>query len=245
MEHSALRERDLTTDLESGGTTSEEDGSKESVSGVRPVKKLLGRVWNGVMNFDGSIKSEDCVSSCNYMPNPGEVFTENLELLTDKKSEGEETVGLVEKKMVKEKRKKASSKKPPRPPRGPSLDAADQKLVREISELAMLKRARNERMKELKKMKATKTSSSNSNLLAMIITILFCFVIIFQGMCSRNSSRVSFEGSPESAAAATNGGLISVQYYKNFSANSSGPGSSLVEKVSGSDPEEEVSRVAG
>jgi hypothetical protein len=60
------------------------------------------------------------------------------------------------------------------------LDAADQKLIKEISELAMLKRARIERMKALKKVKATK-ASSNSNLFAMVFTILFCLVILFQG----------------------------------------------------------------
>ncbi|KAL3634666.1 hypothetical protein CASFOL_021720 [Castilleja foliolosa] len=82
--------------------------------------------------------------------------------------------------------------KPPRPPRGLSLDAADQKLIREISELAMLKRARIERMKALKKMKAAKAAaggsgSSNGNFIAMVFTILFCVVIIFQGC---NPSRI-------------------------------------------------------
>ncbi|KAF8392710.1 hypothetical protein HHK36_023059 [Tetracentron sinense] len=227
MDHMASRGRDFAVDLENGGTTSEEDGSKDTVSSVRKAKKMLGRLRSGFVSFDGSIKGEDGGSSYNNMPNSGEVSAENVELLTDKTSEGEETLSLVEKKTVKEKRKKTNSKrppKPPRPPRGPSLDAADQKLVREISELAMMKRARIERMKALKKMKAAKSSSSNSTLIAMVITILFCLVIIFQGIHSRSSSHVSFQGSPQSAV--TKGGLISVQYYNNLSASdTNGPGS--------------------
>ncbi|KAL0299851.1 UNVERIFIED_CONTAM: hypothetical protein Scaly_2569100 [Sesamum calycinum] len=95
------------------------------------------------------------------------------------------------KKTKKEKRFSMSAKKPPkppRPPRGLSLDAADQKLIKEISELARIKRARIERMKVLKRMKAAKVSSasasSSGNLIAMLFTILFCIVIIFQGNAS-------------------------------------------------------------
>lgn len=87
-----------------------------------------------------------------------------------------------------ENRKSTSAKKPtkpPRPPRGLSLDAADQKLIKELSELAMIKRARIERMKALKKMKEAKASSisasSSGNLMAILFTLLFCVVIIFQG----------------------------------------------------------------
>ncbi|KAF8387677.1 hypothetical protein HHK36_026331 [Tetracentron sinense] len=244
MDHTASRERDLAVDLESGGTTNEENGSKYSVLGIRQAKKLLGKVWSGSISFDGSIEGEDGESSCNNVPNSGEVCTENV-LLTDRMSEGEERVGLVEK-SVKEKRKKTNSKrppKPPRPPRGPLLDAVDQKLVREITELAMLKRARIERMKASKKLKAAKASSSSSTLFAMVITIIFCLVIIIQGICSRSSSGESFQGSPQ-APVVTKGGLISVQYYNNLSAtNTNGPGSGspyLVEQVSGSVPQEDV-----
>uniref|UniRef100_A0A7N0VHX3 Uncharacterized protein n=1 Tax=Kalanchoe fedtschenkoi TaxID=63787 RepID=A0A7N0VHX3_KALFE len=56
------------------------------------------------------------------------------------------------------------------------------KFVREVSELAMMKRARIERMKILKQKKADKRSSSLGNILAMLITLIFCFVIIFQGL---------------------------------------------------------------
>lgn len=71
--------------------------------------------------------------------------------------------------------------KPPRPPKGPSLDAADQKLVREIVEFARRKRARIEQIKAAKKTKATKSSSVQSGISAMIFTLLFFCVIIFQG----------------------------------------------------------------
>ncbi|GER43976.1 hypothetical protein STAS_20856 [Striga asiatica] len=89
----------------------------------------------------------------------------------------------------KEKRFSMSAKKPPkppRPPRGLSLDAADQKLIKEISELAMIKRARIERMRALKKMRAgakasSGASSSSGNLIAMLFTVVFCIVVIFQG----------------------------------------------------------------
>lgn len=104
-----------------------------------------------------------------------------------------EDMDSAERKVVKENRKKTSTNKkaskPPRPPRGPSLDVADQKLIKEIAELAMLKRIRIERVKALKKMKATKPSSSSSNnsLFAMIFTIIFCLVIVLQGINLANS----------------------------------------------------------
>lgn len=223
MVHIAPRDRDFAVDLESGRTTCREDGS---------------------------IKCEDDVNLCGDVLNSGGVFLENAKVVIDKKLDGEEAMDLVEKKTVKEKRKKTSNKKPPkppRPPRGPSLDAADQKLIREISELAMLKRARIERVKALKKMKATKASSSNSNLFAMVFTILFCLVIVFQGMSSSRSSSLAFPGSPESAVG-TEGSFISVQYFQNVSASdTNGPDSSsptLVEQVSGSDLQEKVRRLA-
>ncbi|XP_042514443.1 uncharacterized protein LOC122089072 [Macadamia integrifolia] len=238
----ALSEKDLFIDLECGGTTSEEEGNNEQYTGAKPTKKLLGRAWDGFVSFDGAIKNEDAnASSC------ADVCPENSDMLTDKKS-GEESLGLGENKMVKEKRKKTSAKKPPkppRPPRGPSLDAADMKLIREISELAMLKRARIERMKALKKMKASKASSSSSNVCAMVITILFCLVMLFQGMCSKScSSSVSFQGSPETAI-----GVIAVQYNKTLPASDANGTNNLspnfVEQVAGSAPGEEVSRASG
>lgn len=115
----------------------------------------------------------------------GEGFPEDVKLLIDTKVEREDTVDVVEKKKIgKEKFKKSSSKKPPKPPlppRGVSLDAADQKLIKEIAQIAMIKRLRIERMKALRKMKAVKgSSSSNGNLFAMLFTMLFCLIILFQ-----------------------------------------------------------------
>ncbi|KAG8372851.1 hypothetical protein BUALT_Bualt12G0109900 [Buddleja alternifolia] len=121
----------------------------------------------------------------------------------------------------KEKRKSMSAKKhpkPPRPPRGLSLDAADQKLIKEISELAMIKRARIERMKALKRTKEVKalsvSASSSGNFVALLFTVLFCIVIIFQGCHSsgvslRNNSAIVNPGSPNSNEAST-GNIIAV-----------------------------------
>ncbi|KAL3829319.1 hypothetical protein ACJIZ3_018121 [Penstemon smallii] len=131
----------------------------------------------------------------------------------------------------KEKRKSTSAKKPPKPPRPPrgfSLDAADQKLIKEITELAMIKRARNERMKALKKMKASKHSSvstsSSGNMIAMLFTILFCIVIIFQAMLSSlgcHSSGISQRNSSgDISRLSTKGNIIAVQDQWNLSTTS-------------------------
>ncbi|ESQ48217.1 hypothetical protein EUTSA_v10021463mg [Eutrema salsugineum] len=141
---------------------------------------------------------------------------------------GEETVGLLEgdtspvqcaiskpgwgRSDRKEKRKKSASK-PPRPPRGPSLDAADQKLIREIAELAMLKRARIERMRALKKSRAAKAASAASslgNVLATLLTAIFFFVLVFQGLSPRAAA--SSGKSPLVDAGKASGGFVSVQY---------------------------------
>ncbi|KAK4433856.1 hypothetical protein Salat_0548300 [Sesamum alatum] len=155
------------------------------------------------------------------------------------------------KKTKKEKRLSMSAKKPPkppRPPRGLSLDAADQKLIKEISELARIKRARIERMKLLKRMKAAKASSSASasssgNFIAMLFTILFCMVIIFQGchplgILPRNSSSIGVLSSAKSNGA-TEGNIVIVHEQWNISASGvplSGVESpSLPELIPGSD----------
>lgn len=177
MDHIILKDRDFEVDLENGARASDEDQSKETVSGVRKqAKELLAKIC-GIF-VDGTMKGENGLNLCPDGPNSNGVIGEQVKL------DGERTVGHVGKKVVKEKRKKMSNKKaskPPRPPKGPSLDAADQKLIKEIMELAMLKRARAEQMKAMKKMKAAKASSSNSYVFAMVFTILFCLVIIFQG----------------------------------------------------------------
>ncbi|KAF8724336.1 hypothetical protein HU200_021367 [Digitaria exilis] len=130
-------------------------------------------------------------------------------------SEGEINVGLLDK-SAGNKQKKKWSKKPPRPPRPPTaspLDPADQKLISELSELAVLKRARIERMKALKKMKNSKPASSIGNMVALIITIIFCFFILWQGVFSRHGASISFLR-PSISSVGTHGGLISIQIYK-------------------------------
>uniref|UniRef100_A0A5B7BLA5 Transmembrane protein n=1 Tax=Davidia involucrata TaxID=16924 RepID=A0A5B7BLA5_DAVIN len=242
MDNITSKERDLAVDLESGEITSEEDTSKDLISGNRQAKNLLTRVVSGLLGFKGLVGGQSGVNSCSNLGKFSEVAVENVELLPDKnlvEEDSGEHVAIMDKNRVKEKRKKTNYKKapkPPRPPKGPSLDAADLKLVKEISELAMKKRARIERMKALKNMKAS-SSSSNSSVPAMVITLLFCLVILFQGLCSRSSSSESFHGSPEPAVVTQD--LISVQFYNNLSTSDSTGHSSespnSVEQASGSE----------
>ncbi|KAF3456381.1 hypothetical protein FNV43_RR01031 [Rhamnella rubrinervis] len=245
MDYTSSKQKEFEVDLESGvvGSSDEDSSNTPASSAKGQSKTLLTKFCGGIV--DGLIKVDDSVG-CGHASNTNGISHHNVMVL-----DGDEVVDHVKKTAVKEKRKKSSNKKPPkppRPPRGPSLDAADQKLIKEISEIAMLKRARTERMKALKKMKAAKTSSSNSNVFAMVFTILFCLVIIFQGISSRRSSTLSFQGSPVSSGA-TEDGLISVQFYSNPSASTPhGPGSespNLMEQVAGSDPPEKLRRFAG
>ncbi|KAJ4825098.1 hypothetical protein Tsubulata_016810 [Turnera subulata] len=174
-------------DMENGVTSSENDDEVVQVLRLdgNAAKKKLGRLRSGSLaesgRSSGGLNSiEDGLSSC-----------ENLEILVGKMREKE--TSIMEKKMVKEKRKQKSSpkppSKPPRPPGGLSLQPADISIVREISELARLKHARNERLKALRKKRAEKASSASSstNILAMVITILFFLVIIFQGIVAVES----------------------------------------------------------
>ncbi|CAH8337072.1 unnamed protein product [Eruca vesicaria subsp. sativa] len=176
---------------------------------------------------------------------------------------GEETLGSVEndaspvqcafskpewgRSERKDKRKKSASK-PPRPPRGPSLDAADQKLVREIAELAMLKRARVERMRALKKSREAKAASSASslgNVFATLLTAIFFFVLVFQGLSPRASA---------SSGEKANVGFVPVQYVGNPSANEPDGGyagpviaqrfPNLLKPVSGLENEKKMNRVS-
>ncbi|KAI3872275.1 hypothetical protein MKX03_021397 [Papaver bracteatum] len=253
-------QNEVLIDLESGGSEEEavviannKEQQQEPIASK--ARNLLDKVWNGILasSIDlitggGGDGGKNTVSNGD-LENGGEVDKRCLL----QGGGGEDTLSpllVVKKKESKKSKTKVSAPKPPRPPRGPSLDAADQKLIREISELAMLKRARIERMRAHKKMKASKSASSNSNMYAMIITVMFCLVIIVQGLSSRGSSQLSFQGSPQSAVAMRGGKLISVQYFKNKSApGTDGPGSaspSLVEQVSGPGANEEgKTRVAG
>ncbi|XVF66083.1 hypothetical protein PTKIN_Ptkin10aG0005700 [Pterospermum kingtungense] len=177
----APRYKDLELGLENGVTVCEEE--EYSIIPISGVKKkaqlLLAKVKGGFAEG-----SDDRVSLSGDDSNSGGVYVGNLQVMTSMNVEGQESKNVKENKLVKEKRKSLGHKKPPRPPRAPSLDAADQKLIREIAELARLKRARIERMKALKKMKAAKATSSNSNIFAMVFTVIFCLVIMFQGNIS-------------------------------------------------------------
>lgn len=176
MDRSDSEENDSIVDLESGETTSEGDGVKNMNKSSMRAKK--GRLRNGHIGFDKPIWDTNGFSSSKNLLLSGE----NLEILVGEE-EGR-AVNMAEMKMEKEKRKKMNSNKPPKPPRppnGPLLDAADMKLVKEISELARMRRARIEQRREMKKMRKDKASSSNTNLIALVITFLFCLVIIFQG----------------------------------------------------------------
>ncbi|KAL9240620.1 hypothetical protein vseg_014817 [Gypsophila vaccaria] len=131
--------------------------------------------------------------------------------------EGNKESRDVGRKVVKEKPKAVSAKKkhpkPPRPPRGMSLDSTDQKLIKELHELARVKRARAERMKALKKAKESKPSSSKNQLFATLLTILFCAVLLLQGISSRTSPSTSIRGTPFSSEIVRQHNIISVQQH--------------------------------
>lgn len=217
MEYNNSKEKEVVVDIDCGGASGGADTRTGPNSGRKRRKKLLNKITSGVLGLNGSTKDE--ASS-----NPGGLvkdFHEAVELLIDKgpdDRQSHELLPLIEKKHEKERRKTGKSKKaaakPPRPPKGPSLDAADMKFVREISEHATKKRERIEQMKALKKMKAAKKSSpsSTTTISAMIVTILFFLVIIFQGLSSNKSLTETSLGTPEPAIETES--LISVEFYK-------------------------------
>ncbi|KAJ7977850.1 putative Transmembrane protein [Quillaja saponaria] len=162
------RESDDLVDLENGETSREDGGKHSNIS--------LGRLRSGHLTFDGFKRGGDGSSSSDY--------SENLEMLED---EVEKKAVCSVGKLTKDKWKKGSSKKPskpPLPPVGSSLDASDMLLVREISELTKIRHAKIERLKLLKKMRGDKSSSSSVSLFALIVTILFCVIILSQGIIS-------------------------------------------------------------
>ncbi|GMJ05428.1 hypothetical protein HRI_004212000 [Hibiscus trionum] len=192
--------------------------------------------------------SDSRVSLSGDASNSGRVYMENSRSVM-----GQESKDAKECKSGKEKRKSLGNKKPPkppRPPRAPSLDAADQKLIREIAELARLKRARIERMKALKRSKAAKPTSpstSSSNMFATVFTVIFCLVILFQGMSS-GGTPTSYQGSPLPAGAAQ-GGPSTHQFSGNPSASFPNQPVSespyLVEQVAGLEGEQKLGRFSG
>uniref|UniRef100_A0A0D9V016 Transmembrane protein n=1 Tax=Leersia perrieri TaxID=77586 RepID=A0A0D9V016_9ORYZ len=208
MESKEGHDRDVLVDLEKGNCLLMRVDSNGADVNLIPgqSKAVLNGSWNDLVAMKDDLHMPCCSShSQDFAAKIGE----------DKTSDGEMKVGLLDKSMG-EKEKKKRSKKPPRPPRPPStspLDAADQKLISELSELAMLKRARVERMKALKKMKNSKPASSIGNMVALIITVIFCLVILWQGVFSRHVASISFHGPPISSVR-SHGSLISIHFYK-------------------------------
>lgn len=183
MEVQEVCDQDMLVDLEKGNCLL----PKEDNSGMK-VNSIAGHARTKPhSSYDDLVALKDdkshhiscCSSHCrDSTGKSGEPMT----------SEGEMKVGLLDKSAA-DKEKKKWYKKPPRPPRPPitsPLDPADQKLISELSELAVLKRARIERMKALKKMKNSKPASFIGNLVALSITVIFCFFILWQGITTGN-----------------------------------------------------------
>ncbi|MED6220432.1 hypothetical protein PIB30_044754 [Stylosanthes scabra] len=246
MDQINANDKENEVDLESGLPLLRDDESKNvsSPGTSNQGKKLFAKVSDGLVG--GSLRGEELPSFHLNESNLSQVSVD-LPKVANKATMGQDSAD-AEKTPLKEKRKKSSKKppRPPRPPKAPELDAADYKLIREITELAMLKRARIERMKALKKMKAAKAaspSSSNASILAMILTLIFCIVIIFHGISSGKGTVATFQGSPLSTAG--EGGLISVQYQLTPPAiepNAPGSESKFVQQVTGSDLAEKLKR---
>lgn len=162
MENLTSKDGYFDTDLEMGGACNNLD-----LSGGEAIENNEG------------IKFEERVSPSITMSCGGDDGESVKLMVVDERKEG-----VMEKKIVKERPKGMSAKKPPkppRPPRGLSLDSADQKLIRELHELAKLKRARVERMKAMKKAKEARVASSKNQLFATLLTVLFCLVVLLQG----------------------------------------------------------------
>ncbi|KAL8120327.1 uncharacterized protein LOC141724701 isoform X2 [Apium graveolens] len=225
MDQHYPKERDFGIDLEAGDTTSDQTERADNVLAANLGRNLFNKLCHGSVSVNppGKAGNGASLGSTNGVASPEEV-----KLLVDEKVQ-EEVVDMRDN-IGKEKRKTVSANKPPkppRPPRGLSLDAYDQKLIKEIAQLAMMKRARIERIKALKKIKTAKASSSSGgSLFAMLFTIVFCLVILFQGVSSR-SSVTSFPGSPESAKIAEDGSLLNGNYWHSSMINTNvlSPGS--------------------
>lgn len=184
MDKHPAKERDFGVDLEAGDTAGDQTERADNILASSLERNFFNKLCQGSVNVDALGKAGNGVSLGSS--NGGVTSPEEVKLLVDEKLQVEEVVDLKENYIGKEKRKTKSAKKPPkppRPPRGLSLDAYDQKLIKEIAQLAMMKRVRIERIKALKKIKAAKASSSSSgSLFAMLFTIVFCLVILFQGI---------------------------------------------------------------
>lgn len=178
MDCKYYREIHLDIDLESGGTdtSSDENGGNDSNLGLKRPNKLLSRLRSGHLsskNSDGSGPSKSSLSS-----------DEALNLLVSGMRRKTEDFGDTIRDKKKNKMGYKQHSKPPRHPRSPSLDSVDMKLVQEISEHSRLRHAKIERTKALMKRKVDNSSSLSSynyDMVAMVVTIVFFFVIIYQG----------------------------------------------------------------
>lgn len=176
MENVTSKDGYYETDLEMGGACNNIDINGGEANGNHRMKELYSEGSNGGVKFEERLTSS-IGTSCGD-------DAEKVKLMVVEEKSGD----VLEKKVVKERPKAMSAKKPPkppRPPRGLSLDSSDQKLIRELHELAKLKRARVERMKAWKKAKETKVASSKNQLFATLLTVLFCLVVLFQGKFHR------------------------------------------------------------
>jgi hypothetical protein len=178
-----MESKDALIDLESGSCNlvSELSNGVDASSTVGQARTAHNGTWNGSMGANEGVRGDGSPHMGSSPPASDASSTKNGD---DRKSEGDEKLGLLDSSGA-EKTKKKRSKKPPRPPRPPTptpLDISDQKLLNELNEIAVLKRARIERMKALKKMKNAKEGSSSTNLCPLIITIIFCVVILWQGI---------------------------------------------------------------
>lgn len=174
---------DRDVDLESGGLVRESNESEIQEASGDHSGRLLHRSWSG--GLLGEQINNESVSHQEGLHSNGKATTtddisvkDNSEITEVQSTKLKDNKGNPRgKKSSKEKLKKPKPSKPPRPPKGPSLDPADIKLVKEISEMTVRKHKRMERLRSLKKIKDR--SSSKTNIVAMGITILFFFIIIF------------------------------------------------------------------
>lgn len=187
-----VNESDPIGDIESTGSECKDEPINEHVTNNKRGKNVR-RTLVGALSCEGSDDGEDSSKfNMNLVAISDDEYND-IESSINNKSEAEkrEHVPLIGKLQLKEKHKTRNSKKAPKPPRprkGPSLSTNDLRLVKEISELVLKKRARIERMKSLKKTRAVRSPSSQSSssssssisIFAMLITVLFLIVIIFQ-----------------------------------------------------------------
>jgi hypothetical protein len=174
-----MESKDALIDLESGSCdpVSEHNNGLDASFAVGQARTAHNGAWSGCVGASEGLKDDRNQHMDSSLP-VSDASTKNGD---DRKSEGEEKLGLLDNSGGETKKKKRS-KKPPRPPTLTPLDISDQKLLNELNELAVLKRARIERMKALKKMKNAKQGSSSTNIRPLIITIIFFVVILWQGI---------------------------------------------------------------